>query len=88
METHKVTCDHCDKDLTSTGNCEDWRLVLANERVHSWSPSGIVTAMHVPPSLDRSHHFCGLGCLHAWIEKLTEKWRASAQNLATPRGSP
>lgn len=63
-ESYKVTCDHCRSDLTNTGNCVDYRLVLKSESLPPRSNS--VTAMMIYPPVERPHHFCGLGCLDKW----------------------
>jgi len=64
--TETITCDApgCGRDLTSSGNCVDYRLALVNEHVPS--RAGAVTLMHKTPSLDRDHYFCGLACLLKW----------------------
>ena len=67
MEARKVTCDGCEKDLTYTGNCEDWRLVLANQAIPQPPGDGFVTLMAAYPPVDRTHHFCDLACLKAWL---------------------
>ena len=67
MEVAKITCDQCGKDLTSTGNCEDWRLALINQPIPHKGPTA--TSMAIPPILDGAKHFCGLGCLASWVVK-------------------
>lgn len=67
METHKITCDHCGRNLSSTSNCIDWRLALRNEEIPS--RDGMVTTVMRYPAFDRDHHFCGIGCLVRWIRK-------------------
>ncbi len=64
MQKSEVICDGCDKDISSTGNCEGYRIVLANERKPS--RGGAVTLMAVQPPLERSYHFCGVNCLGVW----------------------
>lgn len=59
-----VTCDGCGKDLTVTGNCQDYRLVLGNQSIPP--RRGFVTAMHIPPPIDGAKHFCRLKCLDDW----------------------
>jgi hypothetical protein len=61
----KVTCDQCAHDLTYTGNCEDWRLVLDYEAQEFCG--GAVTSMAISPPLNRAYIFCGLGCLASWL---------------------
>lgn len=67
MNQESVTCDGCGKDITTTGNCVDYRLALVVESI----PCGrnMVTLLHVTPPLNRDHHFCGVGCLKNWITK-------------------
>lgn len=69
--TTEVTCDQCGADLTATGNCEDWRLVLTYEGKQI--RGGMVTAMAISPPVDRTYHFCGLKCLDAWRDAARDK---------------
>jgi hypothetical protein len=68
----QVICDHCKEDLSNTGNSIDWRLSLINEKIPSWG--GAVTDMFIyaPIHDDNGNpidkHFCGMGCLKAWIK--------------------
>jgi len=64
MEHKKVTCDCCDKDLTTTTNCEGWLIEVTSERIPSLE--GVVTLAHVEPPLGRSFHFCSATCLKKW----------------------
>ena len=68
MRDVKVTCDACGRDITSTWNCEGYRLVLRTES-KSGCDDGIVTAMACPPEISRSYHFCGLHCLKEKLDK-------------------
>lgn len=52
MNTQQITCDHCGNDLTQRGI--PW-LVLRSE------------PMHIDPETDQPNHFCGLRCLHGWV---------------------
>ncbi len=64
MKKEEVTCDVCQRDLTTTTNCEGWRMLLTCEAI---PPRGnTVTLMHVAPQLDRSYHFCGFKCFKEW----------------------
>lgn len=67
--THNVKCDGCGADITYTGNSVDYRIVLANEGVPIRPGIYAVTDMGIYPSLDHSHHFCGLGCLDHWSDR-------------------
>jgi len=67
MKDVKVICDGCQRDLTTTGNSEAFRLVLATERIPS--RGGIVTDMVAfPTGISRSKHFCDMRCLVAWLK--------------------
>jgi hypothetical protein len=75
MKKVEVTCDQCGRDLTTTGNCEDFRIVLANESIPSWG--GAVTSMAIYPPLEGTAHFCGVLCLGKWV---SEKYPDAAAN--------
>lgn len=66
MKTVEIKCDACDADLTYTGNCVDYRLVLASENKPIFPGAGFVTSMGMYPAVDRTYHFCGLECLDYW----------------------
>lgn len=68
MRKSEVVCDQCGKDLSKTGNCIGWRLMLDVEKIPS--KDGPVTLLHVEPMLDHEHHFCHLVCLARWTNKL------------------
>lgn len=76
MKDVKVTCDACGKDLTYTGNCVDYRLLVTSESLGSGrgedGRSYAVTAMMIYPPVDRSYHFCNLRCLRACPEIVGE----------------
>lgn len=63
--TLEIICDGCGQDLTTTGNCVDYRLCLENEGIPS--RGGIVTAMAAYPALERDAYFCDMRCLLKWI---------------------
>lgn len=68
MPRHEtITCDHCSRDITSTGNCEDYRIALLNQ--HIPSVGGWVTAMAAYPHLKQNSYFCSADCLKKWVEK-------------------
>ena len=86
----KVTCDQCEHDLTYTGNCEDWRLVLTYEAQTPWyvregMRGGAVTAMAIAPPVDRTYTFCDLGCLAAWLARTHPKAIESYERLMKHR---
>jgi hypothetical protein len=82
-EVSKITCDQCDNDLTYTENCEDYYVVLGNGSKSPWylrdgRRGGAVTAMAIaPPIKGGTKHFCGVGCLAAW---LAEKYPRAAED--------
>lgn len=72
MQTTEIKCDACSYDLQYTGNCEDWSLVLGSQAKKPWYMreglrGGAVTSMALRPPVDRTYHFCGLGCLAKWM---------------------
>ena len=72
--TRQVICDACGKDLTYTGNCEDYYLVVSSASKEPWyrregKRGGFVTSMGKYPPVDREHDFCGLDCLDLWRSK-------------------
>lgn len=82
MQTNEIKCDECGRDLTYTGNCEDYYLVLSSGSKAPWyakdgSRGGFVTAMAIYPPVDRTYHFCGLDCMDSWRDKARAK--AAAQ---------
>ncbi len=64
MNQTKITCDSCGADLTTTGNCVDYRLAVTSEPIPSGG--GLVTLMHVEPIIPHAAHFCGMQCLARW----------------------
>lgn len=68
---HKVTCDGCERDLTTTGNCEGHRLVLRSEPISV--RSGPLAAVVFVRPLDQTHHFCGLACLWKWAANAVKR---------------
>lgn len=73
-KTETCICDACNGDLTSTTNCEEYRLVLASESlpphyVVQGLSGGFVTDMAAYRPINRTHHFCDLGCLASWLIK-------------------
>jgi len=67
MQKTKVSCDHCEADLSCAGAHPAYRLVLQSESLPSDSP--IKFAVRVHPPINNPHHFCGLTCLKAWATK-------------------
>ena len=67
MKTTVITCDQCERDITTTANCIDWRILLTSEHVPS--RSGPVTAMMEYPQIDQPRYFCKTACLKEWVSK-------------------
>lgn len=67
MKTTMITCDECGRNLTSTGNCIDYRLVLHCEEVPC--RGGVVTLLAIEPPISGTMAFCGLRCLEKWLER-------------------
>lgn len=65
MKDTTITCDQCERDLTVTTNCEDYRLGLIVQSIPSCG--GAVTLMATHPPLERDHHFCGARCFKQWV---------------------
>jgi len=69
-ETRIVRCDHCQLDLTTTSNCEDYYLALVVQaKSIDTGGTGAVTAMAIQPPISRAYHFCGIGCLGEWVKR-------------------
>jgi hypothetical protein len=66
MQKTEVVCDACGRDLTTTSNCEDWRIALINQSIPPMP--GIVTSMMIYPKLESDFHFCCWKCLKKWFE--------------------
>lgn len=67
-KTVKITCDGCGSDLTTTGNCDAYRLHLSNERIPS--AGGFVTMMGMYPVLESDLYVCSVACLIKVVEPL------------------
>lgn len=64
-KTTEIRCDGCDADITTTSNCEDYRLALINESIPA--REGPVTLMGKRPLLDGNCYFCSLPCFFQWL---------------------
>jgi hypothetical protein len=73
VQTHKIECDECGADLTYTGNCEDYYLVLGNASKGHRPGTYAVTSMAISPPLKQEHHFCGLKCMDQWRDRQRHK---------------
>lgn len=72
-KTVKITCDGCGRDLTYTGNCVDYRLVLAPENKAIYPGAGAVTDVILSPPVKRPFYFCDLSCLDHWRSRENHK---------------
>lgn len=68
MKITQTTCDSCGANLTTTGNCVDYLIILRSERIPS--NDGSVTVMNIEPQIQHQLHFCGIACLKKHVEKL------------------
>ena len=69
MKSLAVTCDACNKDLTTSPNCVASRLVLTCEAI----PCTEYTIAFGPPVLVLDVHFCNFSCLALWANKQVNK---------------
>lgn len=65
MKVTQVTCDYCGRDLSTTGNSGDTRVLLEAERIPNPSGMSTLSIPFVWPTV--SKHFCGKRCLKPWI---------------------
>jgi hypothetical protein len=66
----EITCDHCKRDLSSTGNSIDYAITVKNRRLPS--VGGSVTNMMIYPQLENDLDFCGLGCLKKYFLEMSK----------------
>jgi len=66
MKRTKITCDHCERDITEGGSSLEFRLVLSQERLANHT--GYESAVMVYPPLKHTMHFCNKACLADWIK--------------------
>lgn len=64
----KITCDHCERDLTYSGGCVEHSLVLS-DRHFSGPPGPPVIDVYFVPLLEEDKHFCDFRCLNEWLKK-------------------
>jgi hypothetical protein len=57
----QITCDGCGRDLTTTGNSFDYRLVLRNEVIPN--RDRIVADINIIAPLPKDVYFCNPDCL-------------------------
>ena len=65
--TTTVKCDHCGSDLSAADGFLAYRLVLQAEPIPTVGSSVMRTVMVYPP-IQNTHHYCGTGCLSAWLD--------------------
>lgn len=61
METNKISCDACGRDLSYTGNK---MLALHCENIPH--VDGSFTHLLIPKPIEKIVHFCDLSCLKMW----------------------
>lgn len=66
-EFRRITCDFCDKDLTTCGSMPTYALRLINREVRT--SSDVVFAVAVYPLLKNDLDFCSVRCLKDWIAR-------------------
>jgi hypothetical protein len=69
MRTERVVCDYCERDLTSVGMVEEYRLSLTIEQIPPMRRGGILGGP--TPPITREHHFCTIKCLAGWVDRFT-----------------
>ena len=84
----KVICDGCAADITYTTNSVGWRLALINECKPTHPNARIVTDMILYPATEHDCHFCGLGCLQAWLAGRTVRREAELHYHLWKRFAP
>lgn len=69
MHVERVTCDSCSKDITYTGNCEDYRIVLCSESIPRYPDTCTATLMVAYPDFPKPLHFCRWQCFAKWCRE-------------------
>ena len=64
----KLECDYCKGDLSTTGNCVDYRLQLSAQRIPSCG--AYITDVMIYAPIHEDHHFCGFKCLKKWMDNV------------------
>lgn len=64
MRRTVITCDCCEKDLTTSKDFIGYRLALTNEPMPCNYPAPLV--WYVERGFDQDKHFCAIGCLLMW----------------------
>jgi hypothetical protein len=63
MNTHNCTCDYCQKDITYTTNCKDYRIQVRSDMIPPHPERNTSTAMEAYDPLPSPMDFCSLRCL-------------------------
>lgn len=63
-----MKCSNCSSDLTHSEWSMDWRLELSATQMLPPENKKVMD-VRLNPLLDQTHSFCGLGCLHKWVEE-------------------
>jgi hypothetical protein len=61
-----IKCDHCGTNLTSIEGRPEYRLALQAEPIPM--TGNHVKSIMVYPPINSTHHYCGTGCLSAWLD--------------------
>lgn len=61
----EIRCDQCNRDLTTTGNSVDYRVLLKAEQIPS--RDGALTDAMDWPYPKTPKRFCGPKCVWAWM---------------------
>lgn len=68
MKVIKVTCDTCQRDISTTGNCEEFCILLRDEPMPQADGCVAVTTMAPKRWIGDDRHFCSDKCLREWVE--------------------
>lgn len=62
------TCDECQKDISKTSNCTDYRIGIYSESIPP--QQGALTLLNMQPPFIKSMHFCAEQCMKNYFIKL------------------
>jgi len=70
-KTVKITCDNCEKDLTTVeSGYDEFRLCLSSEMIHNTSQFRYASFPIKNKLTSSSSYFCDGKCLKEWLEKV------------------
>ncbi len=69
MKITTVTCDTCQRDISSTNNVQEYRILLRDESMPHQGRHGTVTDMNPTEWIGNDRHFCSGKCLREWVLK-------------------